>query len=620
MKRVGWILLIVLQFFPCLCNAKSFNVVQTELNCLIRQNGEVDWKEANTFVFEGQYSRASIGLIFKNDTYLDNIVIEENGVPYQYDYSGKENTYWVGEEGILNYYFNAQNETRTFEISYTIYGAIDAFADYSELYWPIHLKTWNDPLESFKATFRLEQPIPKDELHVWFHGPMRGHLTIVDEQTITVEINNVTPEEVMDIRILIPSSYFTIEKSDQEDGTSIITEETNRAEEEKKQYELAIRKQKQKIVWDWIFGIGFLLLGMFLLCYLLYLFTRYGIEYRLPRRTPSIKQPLELLPPGETAHLMKFFKYPILAIQAIILDLIRKKNIRLDIIPTPNHGHEELMFILEAKDEQEPIRDYEATLLYEILFPNITEKSGAGVSVSKLRNALQKNPKQFIPAVRKFKSQLKEAVNKQSFFDISKQKVSEWIISVCMAVLAAFIWIKLIYPRRFLYSIPVFIILFDFIGWMNLTRRTETGTLYFKQYLQFRKFLKNPEEMKAMENKDESEATWEKYLVYSVALEATKKTAPVISEYLNLMENIDSALLVQLSGDWSSSFKQILTASYSAASTISRYPSAWLDLKEKVAASRVLSRVFIREKDSAETTTNEDLHKIIQETESTSNE
>ncbi|MDD4664231.1 MAG: DUF2207 domain-containing protein [Caldisericia bacterium] len=609
MKRAGWILLVVVLFLPCLCDAKSFNVTQTELNCLIRQNGNIDWKEANTFQFEGQFSRASIGLIFRNDTYLDNIVIGENGIPYKHAYSGKENTYWIGEEGVLNYYFNAQNETRTFEISYTIFGAIEAFADYSDFYWPIHLKTWSDPLESFKATFRLEKPIPKDELHVWFHGPMRGHLTIIDEQTITLEINNVTPEEVMDIRILIPSTYFTIEKSDQEVGSTIITEETNRAVEEKKQYELGIRKQKQRMIRDWIFGVGFLLLGVFLLCYLLYLLTQYGIEYRLPRRTHSIQQPLELLPPGETAYLMKFFKYPILAIQAIILDLIRKKILRLSKYPAENQRNDELLFILDTKEQTEPIRDYEATLLYEILFPPFAEKSGTGISVSKLRKTLQENPKQFIPAVQKFKSQLKEAVNKQSFFDISKQKVSDWIISVCMTVLAVFIWIKLIYPRRFLYAIPVFIILFEFIGWMNLTRRTKTGTLYFKQYLQFRKFLKNPEEIKAMGDEDESEATWEKYLVYSVALEASKKTIPVMSEYLNLMENIGSTLMVQLSADWSSSFKQILASSYSAASIISRYPSAWLNLREKVGSSKLFSRIFIRGNniEKMEVTNNEDL-------------
>jgi hypothetical protein len=319
---------------------------------------------------------------------------------------------------------------------------------------------------------------------------------------------------------------------------------------------------------------------------------------------------------------MKFFKYPILAIQAIILDLIRKKYIRLEIVPTPNQGHEELMFILEAKEQPEAIRNYEATLLYEILFPNITEKSGIDVSVSKLRKTLHENPKQFIPAVQKFKSQLKEAVNKQSFFDISKQKVSDWIISVCMTVLAVFIWIKFIYPRRFLYAIPVFIILFEFIGWMNLTRRTKTGTLYFKQYLQFRKFLKNPEEIKAMGDEDESEATWEKYLVYSVALEASKKTIPVMSEYLNLMENIGSNLMVQLSADWSSSFKQILTSSYSAASIISHYPSVWLNLMEKVGFSKLFSRIFIRGNniEKMEVANNEDLPKLRKGRESEVNE
>jgi len=592
MKKLGLFILLGIIFLPALCSAKSFEISQLKTDCVIRQDGKVDWKEANTFQFEGSYSSGSMSLLYANGSYLDNIKFGENGIPYQFSDTKEKNTYFF-YSGLLYFFYLAQDEAKTFEISYTIHESIDANADYCQFNWPLHVKTWNDPIETFTATFRFEIPIPKDEILVWLHGPDGAKLTIVDEKTITAELTNVDPNAIIDIRLLIPSHYFTIAKSDQLIGPTIQQEEEKRAEMVRKEYEKQYKNWKYKKYRDWILGLVLAFMGLFLLCYVIYVMFRYGLEYRLHRTIPSIKQPLDTLPPGETAYLMKFYKYPILSIQAIIMDLIRRKFIKMLNIPDESSKQNEVHLFPDKTGNHEMLSDYEKTLIDEILFPSEHVTSESGLSVSKLRKNLHDHPKYFMQSVKKMKTQLTKTVAKYSFFDLYHQKIAEWIISACMIVLALLIWVYCIYPRRYIFAVPIFIVIFELIGWMNLSRRTKEGAQVFKQYLLFRKFLKNPKEIHKREQEDETETTWEKYLVYSVALEANKKMIPELSSYLNLMENIDSNLLIQLGKDWTSSFQAIMSFTYTIASTISRYPSMWISFKEKVSSSKFFSRLFI---------------------------
>lgn len=601
MKRISWLLLTWLLLTPGFCMAKSYDVSRTEIDCLIRQDGLVNWRESNTFTFDGLYTNASVALAFENGTYLSNIVVGENGFPYRYRYNGSPGSYWLSVDNMLNFSFEAENDIRTFDITYTIVGSVKGYADYGHFTWPIQLKTWDDPLENYTATFRLETPVPKNEIRAWLHGPMRAQFKIIDEQTIRVEIQGLSPEEVMDISILIPSRYFNMDKSDQEIGPNLIALEESRIEKDLQNYHLKVRQHKQRTVRDWLLGILLVMIACLLFFYVLYWSLHQGLEYHLSRKIPSIRQPLEAIPPGETAYLMKFYRYPLLAIQSILLDLIRKKKIRLVNQDSTASNQEKLVLVAKEDLERPPLLEYETTLLDEILIPVLQQSSKQSITDSEFSAFLYQNPKQYIPSIRKFKSQLQRAVKQQDFFDASKQRFSELIVSLCMTVLAVFVWIYIIIPRHFLLAIPAFIILFEVIGWMNLTRRSQPGTLLFKQYLQFRKFLRSPKEMEAMQDEDESEDTWEKYLVYSVPLEATKNTMAVTSSYLTLMENIGSNLLVQHDEDWSSSFKKILRSSFAFASVIGHYPSVWLQCKEKMKASKLLARIFIPHPNKADT-------------------
>jgi len=100
-------------------------------------------------------------------------------------------------------------ETRTYKINYTITDGIKNYKDCSEFYWQFIGKTNGIPADKVEGIIKLPYQVEKKEnLKVWAHGPLDGKIEILDNQTVKFEVEDLSTETMVEVRIVTLENVF----------------------------------------------------------------------------------------------------------------------------------------------------------------------------------------------------------------------------------------------------------------------------------------------------------------------------------------------------------------------------------------------------------------------------
>ena len=117
-----------------------------------------------------------------------------------------------------------EEDTRTYEISYTVEDAVSKYNDYAELYWQFIGEDFEIDADKITGTIELpESANSTEDIKVWGHTEgLNGEIYATATNEITFELNNFYAGRFVEVRTLFPS--YMIENTNR-------TYSTNRYEE-----------------------------------------------------------------------------------------------------------------------------------------------------------------------------------------------------------------------------------------------------------------------------------------------------------------------------------------------------------------------------------------------------
>jgi uncharacterized membrane protein len=178
-------------FFP----TKEFSVPRVEVEATLAVDGTMKVVEHITYDFTGQFHYGTRPIPIGAYTISDVRVTENgqeltaSGAPYN-----------------LQWFFTAQDEQRTFDISYTVTGAAIGTPDVAELYWK-----WvgEDHPTIGLVTATLHVPPGPDRLRAWGHGPLTGSVA-VGADTVRWRAPDVPQGTFVEGRVAIPPARMPL--------------------------------------------------------------------------------------------------------------------------------------------------------------------------------------------------------------------------------------------------------------------------------------------------------------------------------------------------------------------------------------------------------------------------
>lgn len=175
--------------------AKSYSIPLDTFKVQINADKSVTVIERLTYDFEGSFSWAEMWVPtrfkrqgYRYDARVTNFSVEStDGSPVELVTYGNEPSRFYAK-----WTYSAQDEQKTFLISYTIENAVRKYPEAAEFYWRIIGEDWDVPHGAVTVVVTLPEAVDSiDQLNVYGHGPLSGQSTIVDTQTARFTADSV---------------------------------------------------------------------------------------------------------------------------------------------------------------------------------------------------------------------------------------------------------------------------------------------------------------------------------------------------------------------------------------------------------------------------------------------
>lgn len=203
---------------------KSYHFPRVLIDATIEPDGTLALRERRTFEFNGSFSTAFFTVDPAGNPLApaEGFRVEEGGVEVPSSVN-------VGPGGSLRaeWSFRAQDERRTFEITYRIRCAVLVYEDAAHLLWQFVGTGWEVPTDLVLVTLhvpgRATDPAPRPadcpderpeapatmplgagDVRAWGHGPLGGDVRLPDPQTVVLEIRDLEPFTFVEGSILMP--------------------------------------------------------------------------------------------------------------------------------------------------------------------------------------------------------------------------------------------------------------------------------------------------------------------------------------------------------------------------------------------------------------------------------
>ncbi|PKL01319.1 MAG: hypothetical protein CVV56_01595 [Tenericutes bacterium HGW-Tenericutes-1] len=409
-----------------------------------------------------------------------------------------------------------------FQYDYTINGVITEYSDISELNWVLFDYMEADIDEAHVLVNLPANAYTTEELYVWGHGLSDGTIEIVDNHTIEMTINKIKTEEMLEFRILTPTSLYPTLRS----VNRFIHPDMNLEVISNYEENLAIETNRRIIIAQFVYYTSIaMLFGMAFIIY--YVYKKYDKEY-----TPDFQgEYFRDLPSDETPAEMSYLYYMKKTndedFTATLLDLIRRKYIVLDYNPNElSTSNPDFTFELVKEKDQSELLEHEKFLI-DWIFRKIGD--GTRVSIAKIEGYGKGNvtkAEQFQASARQFVRSIKRVADKRPYFEsgISESKSKAMIfIIIPIVMLLVSLWTQSVYTLNNIVAIVISIVVTAIYGIYvsTIQKRSRYGNELYAKWKAFRNFLLDFSNMK--DYPIPGIIVWEHYLVYATSLKIADK-------------------------------------------------------------------------------------------------
>jgi len=496
-------------------HASDVELEKTTVDATIHNNGKVTITETWQIDFDGEFSRYERIIPINDGERITDIHIYIDGKeaqPLSYDDGARPSgTYYVdqtNDEMILAIYMRARYETKTFLIEYTTNKATMCYKDVLEFNYNMIGDDWDYDMGFVSGTITFPQvPSQNEDIYVWGHGPANGNVNITSATSVYYECEDFPANTNLNIRLLLPSELFTVEKINKEYLDEIVQEETKYAKQE------ANRQKWERIKMYISGGLGSVL-GLGSIIYL-WIKRRNILKEIQPALTPEYYRELPSdLTPSEVIDLMNYVghdfdeknKFASTLMSLSLKGLIEFEQYEEDgLFKTKTKTK---MHILQNDEAYAKLKSHETTLYRFIEFAG---KDGE-TTFDEIDELTRIRPRYCKDKLDSFRQSSRASIERDGYLDLRVKTGHLILLSIVVIALGA-----VSIPFVPFFGIPMTVCGVISILLSGTTKRyTQKGADEVALWEAFERFLK---EFTLMDEKELPELVmWEEYLVYATAM------------------------------------------------------------------------------------------------------
>ncbi|MFH1470470.1 MAG: DUF2207 domain-containing protein [Candidatus Micrarchaeota archaeon] len=183
----------------------NFELLKNAVDIQINPDGSFNVTENMTLLLHGRFYYFYRDLPLKSPDgrtiRITNTSIYENNEAIEVGFSR------VGDSGRVLWWFNAEDEERTFVLRYVVRNSIVRYTDVADFSWMVHGADWGADANEVSAIVRLPGGLSDDGVFAWAHGAVSGEMD-VRTGVLVLNAKNVPAQTPIEIRVMFP--YYAI--------------------------------------------------------------------------------------------------------------------------------------------------------------------------------------------------------------------------------------------------------------------------------------------------------------------------------------------------------------------------------------------------------------------------
>jgi len=203
-------------------SGKDYEIPEIRVEVSINEDGTVQITEHLTYDFDGSFSWAEYRLPRQGFSAIRDIQISEGDTSFINENSEAPGTFSVAynDEAIkLTWYYEAEDEQRTFTISYTLEDALTIGPEWTQFFWNYLSDDRDKSTKRLNIAINLPESVATDSLHGWTRGP-KGHFELSKTSgSFTIRGTNIDDDDVAKVRALFPTSVLASPQVTNQDFT-----------------------------------------------------------------------------------------------------------------------------------------------------------------------------------------------------------------------------------------------------------------------------------------------------------------------------------------------------------------------------------------------------------------
>ena len=454
----------------------------------------------NTSIYAKKFSDEELSFDTFNDSFtkLTKAYYAEDAMNGEFIESGIQN----GKS--YKMYYEADNEVVGFLLEYTLEDVVVLHDDVAELYWTFLGSDFEDPIYDLQIKVHLPKEDPSDNFRAWAHGDLTGNIEFLDRQTLLATVSKVAANTAIDVRTTFDASLM---------NESLVSKKTNEValdqiieveEARAKDANLLREKNARNLFTANILCIVYIII---ILIWWIYVYFRYDREYKSSFNLKYNREFIENYNVEVVDYLMNQTITPN-AMSASILNLIYKKNIQVNELPTEKKKTKNYEFVLVNRDQTTDTED----VLLDFLFETVGKENKFTTEELKKYAAGSNTYMNFQKSFSNWQNCVRKDGEKQNFFEKNGLPI---VSSIFLLLIAFFIIFFISYLKvdTFLALIVMALSIVFLIYSLLIRKRTKKGNEDYVRWKAFKNFL---EDFGRFDIKELPEvALWEKYLVYA---------------------------------------------------------------------------------------------------------
>ncbi len=568
MKKWIWYIIAFIFLMPIYTNADTVNykIKNYYINADILENGNLEVTEL--IVLKGSFNGYIREIVYKNPKlgtsgYESNAIYNATGIEIENIAAKKvdnvtfdtlKDTDFVtlkeGKAANLGYlvsdiangfsykmYFKSEKEQVAFRIKYIVKDVVVLHQDVGELYFTFIGEEYSDAINDLQIKLNLPSKDTSGLFKVWAHGDMAGEIQPYDNQYLLATVKKLNAYSPVDIRATFSKNLVdenkVSKKTNEEALDKIVMVETKRAD-------VANKDRFRMKLFYYSILISSIVHLLSLLIAWIFIYHKFDKEYKSSFNLKYNREFIDEYNVEVVDYLMHKNITPN-ALSASILNLIYKKNIKAEKMPTKS-GKMEYDFVLQ---NEENLNATEKQLI-DFLFNKIGKENR--FSTIELRAYAEQSYtcEEFSANYTAWKKSVLNDAKKQNFFENNVPAKVTGILFLFFSVLLTVLKNRLNVILPFT-KINVIVSVIFFIYTLSFFKRTKKGNEDYAKWKAFKNFLND---FGTFDTKELPEiALWERYMVYATVFGLADKVSKAMN--VKIKELASSDIDIEVSNTFS---------------------------------------------------------------------